>query len=533
MNKSDQSRYREITTTAPFLLTAVFIVLGAAAICAAQSSKADESLITEGTFKGTLHAGKTDSYMVYVGEESGDFAAFCFANDSQAGRAMLAACKDGATCEFAGKVDQGIECKVDKETQKILSASGRILSVKSVKSLFPASTGTAKKTPAVSNTASAPDFIVKSLYEAQKADKGPFFQTKNRAIVDKYFTKELADLIWKDAVNANGEVGAIDFDPLYGSQDPRITKFTIMKTGWGGDSRFGSDDQAVVQVTFKDSGKERMVSFQFKQGRDKNWKIYDVHYRGDGDEVRLAKVLTNAAAAAAPSAKNTAPTVTGGEKVKNIRGELQVGKTESVILYLGAESGDYAAYCFTNGSAQGRAIMAACKNGEQCEFSGDVDYESGCKVPGLEADLSASARILKVDSVKSPGRKPGSQARAQEQPHTPAAQTPERKAITDALRVPVQKKLKKSVVFKIDHLKVQGGWAFLRGVPQLPNGKPMDYSDTSYRRQKELGMFDDQISALLKKEGEKWVVVVYDIGATDVVYLNWAEKYKAPPSIFE
>jgi hypothetical protein len=232
------------------------------------------------------------------------------------------------------------------------------------------------------------------------------------------------------------------------------------------------------------------------------------------------------------SAQSTTKTST--PDVENIRGELQVGKTESVILYVGAESGDYAAYCFPNEAEVGRAILAACKNGEQCEFSGKVDYESGCKVPGLEADLSASGKVLKVDAVKSLGLKPsGAQARSQEQPHTPAPQTAERKAIADALRVPVEKKLKKSVVFKIEHLKVQDGWAFLRGVPQRPDGKPMDYSDTSYRRQKELGMFDDQISALLRMEDGKWVVVTYDIGATDVVYLNWAEKHKAPPAIFE
>jgi hypothetical protein len=79
--------------------------------------------------------------MVYVGEESGDFAAFCFANDSAAGRAISAACQDGDTCEFTGTVDQGIECKVDRETRKVLSASGRILSVKSAKSLSSTSTG--------------------------------------------------------------------------------------------------------------------------------------------------------------------------------------------------------------------------------------------------------------------------------------------------------------------------------------------------------------------------------------------------------
>lgn len=140
-----------------------------------------------------------------------------------------------------------------------------------------------------------PDVIIKNLYAAQKAGSSPFFQTKNRAIVDKYFRKDLADLIWKDAVTANGEVGAIDFDPLYGSQDPQITDFIIMETGWGGDSKFGPDDEAVVQVTFKDSGKERMVSYQFKQGKDKKWKIYDVHYRDDDGQVKLVEVLTKAA----------------------------------------------------------------------------------------------------------------------------------------------------------------------------------------------------------------------------------------------
>jgi hypothetical protein len=142
-----------------------------------------------------------------------------------------------------------------------------------------------------------PDVIVKNLYAAQKAGSGPFFQTKNRAAVDKYFAKNLADLIWKDAVTARGEVGAIDFDPLYGSQDPQITDFVIMETGWGGDSKFGPADEAVVQVTFKDSGKERMVSFQFKQGKDKKWKIYDVHYRDDGAQVKLLEVLKAATTA--------------------------------------------------------------------------------------------------------------------------------------------------------------------------------------------------------------------------------------------
>ncbi len=141
-----------------------------------------------------------------------------------------------------------------------------------------------------------PDAIVKSLYQAEKADSGPFNQTTNRAVVDRYFRKDLADLIWKDAVAADGEMGALDFAPFYGSQDPQIKKFRIMETGWGGDKKFGGEDDAVVQVTFTDSGKEQMVSFQFERNAAKEWKIFDIKYP---EGRRLAEILAGEAATGA------------------------------------------------------------------------------------------------------------------------------------------------------------------------------------------------------------------------------------------
>src|SRR5712691_10615278 len=47
-----------------------------------------------------------------------------------------------------------------------------------------------------------PKVTVTNLYKDQKAGTGPFFQTKNRSAVDKYFVKDIADLIWKDAVDS-------------------------------------------------------------------------------------------------------------------------------------------------------------------------------------------------------------------------------------------------------------------------------------------------------------------------------------------
>ncbi|HEX5704251.1 MAG TPA: hypothetical protein VFX97_13700 [Pyrinomonadaceae bacterium] len=116
--------------------------------------------------------------------------------------------------------------------------------------------------------------------------------------------------------------------------------------------------------------------------------------------------------------------------------------------------------------------------------------------------------------------------------YTPEKGSVERKAITDALRVPVEKKLKQSVVFNIDHLKVQDDWAFMLGAPRKPGGGKLDYSKTSYAEAQRLGMFDDGISALLHKVRGRWTVVKYILGATDVPYIGWDEEYRAPAGIF-
>ncbi|HET9786538.1 MAG TPA: hypothetical protein VFP47_05370 [Pyrinomonadaceae bacterium] len=117
-------------------------------------------------------------------------------------------------------------------------------------------------------------------------------------------------------------------------------------------------------------------------------------------------------------------------------------------------------------------------------------------------------------------------------PHVPEKGSAERKAILDALRVPVEKQLKQPVVFKIDHLKVQNHWAFLTGRPQNSDGSAIDYTNTVYQEAVDSGAFDDGIVALLRRTGVKWTVVQYVIGATDVPYENWDKKYRAPKGIF-
>jgi hypothetical protein len=115
-----------------------------------------------------------------------------------------------------------------------------------------------------------PEALVTALYKAHDRNQSPFFQTKSRALVDRYFERSLADLIWKDAKEANGEVGAIDMDPLYNAQDTKITGFTVHKAEV-------TADKAEVLVNFLNFGRKTDIVFSLLQ-TPVGWKISDIKY---------------------------------------------------------------------------------------------------------------------------------------------------------------------------------------------------------------------------------------------------------------
>ncbi|HUR80883.1 MAG TPA: DUF3828 domain-containing protein [Thermoanaerobaculia bacterium] len=123
----------------------------------------------------------------------------------------------------------------------------------------------------------APDAVVSDLYKAHEADQSPFFQTAHRDRVDRYFEPALADLIWKDAVSSAGEVGAIDFDPLYDAQDVAIANLAVQPA----EVTAGS---ARVLVTFENHGTREQIAYSLAQSAGA-WKIADVTYR-DGRTLR-------------------------------------------------------------------------------------------------------------------------------------------------------------------------------------------------------------------------------------------------------
>lgn len=116
--------------------------------------------------------------------------------------------------------------------------------------------------------------------------------------------------------------------------------------------------------------------------------------------------------------------------------------------------------------------------------------------------------------------------------YSPEKGSPERKAILDALRIPVERDLKQKVVFVAENFNVYGNWAFIGGTPQAVNGGELNYSRTQYADAEESGAFDNNFFALLKRNAGRWKVVTYAIGCTDVCYADWWRTHRAPKAIF-
>ena len=138
----------------------------------------------------------------------------------------------------------------------------------------------------------APQTVVRNLYTAQKKHAtDPFFQAKSRARLDKFFAKELGDLIWNDAVESarTNEVGRLGSDPLYNAQDMKITAFRIKPPMYGE----GNLDLADVPVTFKNFGKNQTILFRLERDKRRAWKITDIFYPDNEDSASsLKKILS-------------------------------------------------------------------------------------------------------------------------------------------------------------------------------------------------------------------------------------------------
>jgi len=133
----------------------------------------------------------------------------------------------------------------------------------------------------------SPEQVIKEIYTIHAQDlksnaDDRILNDKNRRYLDKYFDKNLADLIWKDLTTNRDEVGVIDFDLFYAGQDePKITNFRVVTTQ-------KTDKKATVNASFNNWNTKTTIVYELAQTNG-GWKIADIKYGKDDSLLKYFK----------------------------------------------------------------------------------------------------------------------------------------------------------------------------------------------------------------------------------------------------
>lgn len=119
---------------------------------------------------------------------------------------------------------------------------------------------------------SDPSAFVRSFYEQdQRGVPDPVYQVRTRAAIQQWFDGPIVDLIWRDLVDAQGEVGRMDGHYLYDAQDNEGVKLDIKTLEQKG-------DRARVLATIDFGNERRTAEFHLK-GTPNGWRITNIGYQ--------------------------------------------------------------------------------------------------------------------------------------------------------------------------------------------------------------------------------------------------------------
>src|SRR6516225_2199899 len=123
----------------------------------------------------------------------------------------------------------------------------------------------------------SPTKVVTDLYSAHKGKADPLQYPASKKLLGAYFEKGLLSLFLKDQSESKGEVGKLDFDPLYDAQDFDIKDFSIALVAQ-------QKDSAEVAASFKNIGTNEKIVFLLSNTAQ-GWRITDIKY-SDGQTLK-------------------------------------------------------------------------------------------------------------------------------------------------------------------------------------------------------------------------------------------------------
>ena len=155
-----------------------------------------------------------------------------------------------------------------------------------------------------------PDAVVRGLYQVHTPDKS-ILSSKTRQPFDRFFDKNLADLMWQDLTTHKGEVGVLDFDPFYNAQDFDIKNLLV------GSAKI-TGAKATVPVSFTNYKRKNSLIYSLVKQNGK-WKISDVRYSATDTLLGFFK----------EGAQNQPPDAAAREN--NFAGLYKVGETTCTV----------------------------------------------------------------------------------------------------------------------------------------------------------------------------------------------------------
>ena len=136
------------------------------------------------------------------------------------------------------------------------------------------------KRPGPGAPRTVPDRLVRALYFEHNKTENPFREKENRALIDEFFAKPTADLIWNDAQKSSGKVNRIKTNLLYNAPNANIKKMWVEPAAIGG-------TRAIVYVTFLNKNKPEEVKVDMQQVAGR-WGITEMNYPNDQ---QLTKII--------------------------------------------------------------------------------------------------------------------------------------------------------------------------------------------------------------------------------------------------
>lgn len=129
---------------------------------------------------------------------------------------------------------------------------------------------TLAKRPTDDTPRSAADRLVRALYFEHNAKENPFREKKDRTLIDQYFAKPTADLIWNDAQKPSSKINRAKTNLLFNAPDAAVKKTWVLPAVVGG-------TRAIVYVTFENKAKPEEIKIDMQQVAGR-WRIMEMHY---------------------------------------------------------------------------------------------------------------------------------------------------------------------------------------------------------------------------------------------------------------